>query len=53
MFSCVCVCVCVCVCNQDKSWRVRYMVADKFCDLVKSIGDLEAKETRTDELVDG
>lgn len=34
----------------DKSWRVRYMVADKFCEIAESIGGAEAK---SDDLVDG
>ena len=25
-------------CAEDKSWRVRYMVADKFTDLQKAVG---------------
>jgi len=25
-------------CATDKSWRVRYMVADRFCDLAKALG---------------
>ena len=25
-------------CSEDKSWRVRYMVADKFTDLQKAVG---------------
>jgi serine/threonine-protein phosphatase 2A regulatory subunit A len=33
----------------DKSWRVRYMIADKFCDLCSSFGESEAK---SDEIVD-
>lgn len=37
---------------QDKSWRVRYMVADKFCDLWKGMGEREV-EGKADELVDG
>jgi serine/threonine-protein phosphatase 2A regulatory subunit A len=25
-------------CSQDKSWRVRYMVADQFCRLAEALG---------------
>jgi serine/threonine-protein phosphatase 2A regulatory subunit A len=25
-------------CAEDKSWRVRYMVADKFTELQKAVG---------------
>ena len=25
-------------CAEDKSWRVRFMVADKFTDLQKAVG---------------
>ena len=34
---------------EDKSWRVRYMVADKFCDLSTAMG---GQEVKSDELVD-
>jgi len=30
-------------CYQDKSWRVRFMVADKFCDLSRALGVETAK----------
>jgi serine/threonine-protein phosphatase 2A regulatory subunit A len=33
----------------DKSWRVRYMIADKFCELCQAMGG----EMKSDELVDG
>ena len=34
---------------EDKSWRVRYMVADKFCELSTAMG---GQEVKSDELVD-
>lgn len=36
----------------DKSWRVRYMVADKFCDLCIAISGAES-QSKSDDLVDG
>ena len=35
---------------EDKSWRVRYMVADKFCELCLAMGG--GPEVKSDELVD-
>ena len=35
---------------QDKSWRVRYMVATKFCELME--GHINADETKVAEIVD-
>jgi serine/threonine-protein phosphatase 2A regulatory subunit A len=34
---------------EDKSWRVRYMVADKYCQLCVAMG---GQEVKSDELVD-
>lgn len=34
----------------DKSWRVRYMVADKFCEICAALGE---DGSRSDDLVDG
>ena len=31
-------------CAEDKSWRVRYMVADKFTELQKAVGPEIAKQ---------
>ena len=31
-------------CAEDKSWRVRYMVADKFTDLQKAVGPEISKQ---------
>lgn len=30
---------------EDKSWRIRYMVADRIMDLATAIGVLQARET--------